>query len=374
VDGVARAAHPLTVRQIFTVPELGLRLVAGAAGLDRLVRRAHATELVDPGPYLRGQEIVLTAGVSLTGGAGPCEVFARAVDRALGSAIAYSAGDVRAVAPGELGTACDRLGLPLLEVPGRVRFTAWLTDHLAAVTAEEHRWHETGRLLDLVRSGLAATGSLHPELEARGMSSRLLLGAALPAATLGAHSAGGVLAGLVGDVALIVAASEKPVLALADGGPCGIGTPGPLDDLAASLSDALDALSLARRSGGTVRAADLATFPALLARLGRRQVAPFVDRIARPLASYDAEHGTWLTGTLRAFLESGGSVQVTARELREDGGTIRDRLALVAGITGRDPFAFEDRVALAVALRVWEPALPPVEERRCRPDSDLPWH
>lgn len=51
----------VTVRQLLAVPRFRLRLVAGEAGLDRPVRWAHSTELLDPGPYLRGHELVLTA-------------------------------------------------------------------------------------------------------------------------------------------------------------------------------------------------------------------------------------------------------------------------------------------------------------------------
>jgi DNA-binding PucR family transcriptional regulator len=165
-----------------------------------------------------------------------------------------------------------------------------------------------------------------------------------------------MIAGMVGDVALVVAAEEAPVLALAADGPCGIGGLGPLTGLASSLDEALAALDLARRRGGVVRSADLATFPALLGRLGPPQLAPFLDQIARPLASYDAAHGTRLVDTLRTFLGTGGSVSTASRELFLHTNTLRHRLARIQSVTGRDPFDFDDRVAFAVALWAWDRA------------------
>jgi hypothetical protein len=354
--GTSESPLRLTVRQLLAAPEFRLRVVAGAAGLDRPVRWAHSTELLDPGPYLRGHEIVLTVGASLTG-ADRCDAFARSVHASRGSAIGYGIGDVTSAVPPALGAACDRLELPLFEVPREVpfvSFTEWLAERLAAARDEEHERQETGRLLDLVRSGLASSEVVRGRLQRCGVDTGLMLGAALPAPVLADPQGGGVLAGVMGDVALVVAAGEEPVLALAADGPCGIGSLGPLAHLASSLAEGLAGLDLARRRGGVVRAADLATFPALLGRLGQRQLAPFLDQIARPLASYDAAHGTRLIGTLRTFLGTGGSVSTASRELFLHVNTLRHRLARIQSVTGRDPFDFDDRVAFAVALWAWD--------------------
>ncbi|MFD0855894.1 PucR family transcriptional regulator, partial [Actinomadura adrarensis] len=102
--------------------------------------------------------------------------------------------------------------------------------------------------------------------------------------------------------------------------------------------------------GGIVRAADLATFQGLLGRLERHQITEVVDQIARPLAEYDAQHGTKLTETLQRFLETGGSVGATSRELYLHPNTLRHRLSRIEALTGRNPLEFEDRIALAVAM------------------------
>ncbi|MCW2919391.1 MAG: Transcriptional regulator, CdaR family [Actinomycetia bacterium] len=352
----------LTVRELLAEPCFRLQLVAGSAGLDLPVRWAHSTELLDPGPYLRGYEIVLTVGAALTD-PGRCRAFARSVRASRASAIGYGIADVTPDAPQALRKACDQLGLPLFEVPPEVpfvSFTEWLAERLAAVHDEEHDRAETGRLLELIRSELASPEAIRSHLEQAGLEVDLLVAAAVPALSIPARFTcpPGTLLGVAGDVALLVVPEEERAAALAagwDDAPCGIGSPGPFTHLPRSLTECLAGLDLARRRGGPVRAGDLATFPALLGRLSPRQIAPFVEQIARPLGSYDAAHGSRLIDTLRAFLDSGGSVSATSRALFLHPNTLRHRLTRIEAITGRNPLQFEDRVALAVAMWAWKP-------------------
>lgn len=52
------------VLQLGPVKQGGPRVVAGASGLDRMVRWVHVTELVDVGTILRGGELVLSTGIA----------------------------------------------------------------------------------------------------------------------------------------------------------------------------------------------------------------------------------------------------------------------------------------------------------------------
>jgi hypothetical protein len=236
-------------------------------------------------------------------------------------------------------------------------FTEWLAERLAAVRDEEHDRAEVGRLLELVRSELASPEAVRGHLRRAGLTGDLLVAAALPKASVPARFTppAGTLLGITGDAALLLVPDEERAAALAAGwdAPCGIGSPGPFTHLARSLTESLAGLDLARRRGGAVRAGDLATFPALLGRLSPRQITPFLEQIARPLASYDAAHGSRLVETLRAFLDAGGSVSTTSRVLFLHPNTLRHRLTRIEAITGRNPLRFEDRVALAVAMWAW---------------------
>ncbi|QKG25356.1 PucR family transcriptional regulator [Actinomadura verrucosospora] len=337
----------LTVRHLLEVPRFRLRLVAGAAGLDRPIRSAHSTELLDPSPYLRGHEVVLTAGASLRD-PDACAAFAAAVKAGRGGAIAYGVGDVCETVPEALARHCDRLGLPLVEVPAGVAFvgfTEWFAERLASTREEWDEREETGRLLRDVQEGLLPAEALRPQVEEAGLDPDMLVAVAMPAAEApDGADAPGVL-GLDDDVALVITGDEYAGTDVA-----GIGTPGPLGSLPRSLAEARAALEAARRTGGVVHAAGLATFRALLGRLEPHHLAPFAEQIARPLADYDEAHGGRLVETLRAFLDRGGAVGPTARALSLHPSTLRHRLSRIEALTGRDPLDFEDRAALAIAV------------------------
>lgn len=143
----------VTVRDLLTAPDLGLRLLAGDAGIDAVVRWAHPTELVDPRPYLQGGELVLTVGSSRAEDPAQWPVFVDRLLEAGACAVGYGVGDVTEQVPVELVGACRERGIPLLEVPSAVPFQA-ITELLAdrraeARTAVERQVHQlSGQLLD----------------------------------------------------------------------------------------------------------------------------------------------------------------------------------------------------------------------------------
>ncbi|MFE2328937.1 PucR family transcriptional regulator [Streptomyces sp. NPDC059385] len=127
--------EPVRLAALLGTEELGLRLLAGGGGgpggiaaVD--VHGVHASEMADPSPYLLGGELLLTAGTDLAGLAGArvagvdaAEYVERLV-RAGAAALGFGVTPVHEVVPQALLDACDRYGLPLLEVPPRTPFTA----------------------------------------------------------------------------------------------------------------------------------------------------------------------------------------------------------------------------------------------------------
>src|SRR4051812_1871373 len=91
--------------------ELGLTVLVGEDDLDRPVCWAHVSELVDPVPYLLGQELLLTAGVAL-----PDDLdayVAGLVGRGV-SALGFGVTPVHSAVPADLVDACRAHGLPLV--------------------------------------------------------------------------------------------------------------------------------------------------------------------------------------------------------------------------------------------------------------------
>ena len=104
-------------------PALGLRLLAGAAEMDREVAGAHTTDLDHPARYLLPGELVLTNGLwtEHVGGA----AWAAEVGTAGAAAIGFGLADHHPAVPPDLLAACQETGLLLLEVPEEL----WLPRH-----------------------------------------------------------------------------------------------------------------------------------------------------------------------------------------------------------------------------------------------------
>ncbi|MFJ4821659.1 PucR family transcriptional regulator [Streptomyces bacillaris] len=108
---------PVPLAALLAREELGLRRIAGPADADLLW--VHTSEMADPYPYLLGGELLLSAGVLLTD---PDRYVARLVE-AGAAALGFGVRPVHESVPEALVEACDRHGLPLLEVPPRTPFT-----------------------------------------------------------------------------------------------------------------------------------------------------------------------------------------------------------------------------------------------------------
>jgi purine catabolism regulatory family protein/PucR-like helix-turn-helix protein len=111
----------LTVRDM--VEETGVRVLAGADGLDRPVRWVHISEITDPTPWLSGGELLLTTGLGVVSGDGTGYVERLAAHGLAAVGVGTGVGGVEVVPP-EMAEAAERLGFPLFEVPYEVPFIA----------------------------------------------------------------------------------------------------------------------------------------------------------------------------------------------------------------------------------------------------------
>jgi purine catabolism regulatory family protein/PucR-like helix-turn-helix protein/diguanylate cyclase with GGDEF domain len=109
------------VSDLLNVPGLGLRLLTGAAGTDRAIRRVFTTDLPDPSRYLTPGVLVLT-GLIWCRGPGDADRFVSALGRA--GVAALGAGEALGAVPAEVIQACARHGIPLLAVPPETSFAA----------------------------------------------------------------------------------------------------------------------------------------------------------------------------------------------------------------------------------------------------------
>src|SRR5690606_5530804 len=129
----------MRLRSLLAIPRLRLEVVTGEDDLDRAIRWVVTTDLLDPGRYLRGRELVLTGLVWRTRPA-DSETFVRALAEAGVSGLAAWDLALGAI-PADLVEACRRHRLPLFKVPEDVAF--------ATVTEEVVRQLSADRAADL---------------------------------------------------------------------------------------------------------------------------------------------------------------------------------------------------------------------------------
>src|SRR5262249_30536548 len=138
------AGDPLRVRDLLSMPGLGLRLLTDVSGVDRVIEHVYTTDLPDPGRYLTPGDLVLT-GMIWCREPGDADRFVRALAQA--GAGVLGAGEALGEVPPELIQACRRHGITLLAVPAETSF--------ATVTEEVGSRLTKDRAAAMTRAGAA---------------------------------------------------------------------------------------------------------------------------------------------------------------------------------------------------------------------------
>ncbi len=129
---------PLTIAQVVALPGLGLALRTDSGDHSRPVRWVATSELTDPGPWLDGDELLLTTGMRLTDDPAACEAYVAALGSGGVSAIGFGVGLSFETIPEALLTAAERAALPVIEVPTPTPFVAVSKAVSRALAAEEY--------------------------------------------------------------------------------------------------------------------------------------------------------------------------------------------------------------------------------------------
>ncbi|MEU0386381.1 PucR family transcriptional regulator [Streptomyces chartreusis] len=125
-DPAVPPTPPVPLTALLAREDLALRQVAGPSAEGVVVHWVHTSEMADPYPYLLGGELLLTAGVHIPEAAGSGTYFDDYVSRIVaagGAALGFGVAPVHDTVPRALVAACERHGLPLLEVPEQTTFS-----------------------------------------------------------------------------------------------------------------------------------------------------------------------------------------------------------------------------------------------------------
>jgi purine catabolism regulator len=114
----------ITVQDILEIPDLNLKLLAGAKSVSNPVRWVHIAEVPDPTKWLKGGELLLTTGYGMTGSAEKqVEMIKRLIDHNL-SGLGIGTGFSFDKVPEAVIRVAEEYNFPLFEVPYHVPFIA----------------------------------------------------------------------------------------------------------------------------------------------------------------------------------------------------------------------------------------------------------
>ena len=355
----------LTVRELARYPSLNATVAVGGLGLDRPVRWAHSTELLDPRPYLHGGELVLTVGSGLTDPE-RCGAFVHALTECRVAALGLGIGDVHAEPPAALKADCEAAGIPLLLLPPTTPFieiTELLAEHRIRLASDRSRRATTGRLAEAVLRRQATSDLLTEDVRSAGLDPRSLVASLWSKRldeplrqrlTTGSH-----LLGDLPDALLLLSNDAEEVERAATS--LGVATVCSgrfdLEDLAEELDGLLEGWNrreeLHQAAGEPPlhpHARRRSHFTYLVNSLPQESLEPLLADLVDPLVGHDDTSGSHLVQSLEVFLQHDGSVQAAARTMHLHPNSLRHRLTRIYELTGRNPLLFRDQVDFAIAL------------------------
>jgi purine catabolism regulator len=368
----------LTVESLLA--ELDLTLATGEEHAQANVRWVHSTELLDPTPWLRGGELLLTTGLQLQGAKFQREFVERLAEHEI-AGLGFGTGFVHRKVPAAILNTARKRGFPLFEVPYELPFIAVTERVFAQLLNERYELLQRNMAGDVLAEAL--TGRLYPdELQSRlrpfgiGESAAVLAFAlrepGTAASTLeaileraGAHSLVALRNGLLCAVVDCNGESADPIelagrVRAELNGRFGevraaASRPAPTHNLRRSFHEARCALEAVRLSNGSAPEVasykDLGAFQLLLSLQDDDALASYCQSVLGPVENDEGEYGDELLRSLDVFIEQNGHWERAAQALYCHRHTLRYRIKRVEALTGRDFSHARDRIEFWLALR-----------------------
>jgi purine catabolism regulator len=373
----------LTVESL--IGELGLELVSGEESAQAHVRWVHSSELIDPTPWLKGGELLLSTGMQLDGPKAQRELIERLADHHI-AGLGFGTGFAHKRLPAALVTAARKREFPLFEVPYELPFIAITERAFARLLDERYELLQRNMAGDVLSEVL--TGHLYPEdLQARlrpfGIGEQV---AVLAFALAEASSAATVVEAILQRerVASLVAIRGGLLCAVIDPGATSASgsSPTPVElarklraelvarygevRAAASRATATHSLRMAfhearcaleavrLRNGSAPEVAsyvDLGAFQLLLSLQDDDALNSYCRTVLGPIEQGEGEYGEELVRSLDVFIEHNGHWEKAANALYCHRHTLRYRIRRIEQLTGRDFSRARDRIEFWLALR-----------------------
>ncbi len=372
----------LTVESL--IAELGLTLVCGQESAQAHVRWVHSTELLDPTPWLKGGELLLTMGIQLTGPKAQRELIATLADHEI-AGLGFGTGFTHKKLPTALLSAARKREFPLFEVPYELPFIAITERAFAQLLDERYEMLQRNMVGDVLAEAL--TAHLYPEeLQARLRPFGIGEQVAVLAFKLPDPSAAAALLERIlerEEVHNLVAIRAGLLCAVIDADGQGKGDPpNPIElarklraelgerfgevraaasrpaathSLRLSFHEARCALEAVRLQNGDAPEVasyrDLGAFQLLLSLQDDDALISYCRGVLGPVEQGEGEYGDELLRSLDVFIEHNGHWEKAAGALYCHRHTLRYRIRRVEQLTGRDFSQARDRIEFWLALR-----------------------
>jgi DNA-binding PucR family transcriptional regulator len=366
----------LTVESL--IAELGLELASGQEAAGTHVRWVHSTELLDPTPWLKGGELLLTTGIQLDSPKAQREFVARLADHEI-AGLGLGTGLTHKRLPAALVTAARKRSFPLFEVPYSLPFIAITERAFTQLVNERYEMLQRSMAGDVLAEAL--TGHLYPEdVQARlrpfGIGEQVAVlafvppdptaAAALLERILAREKVPSLVALRAGLLCAVVNADGIEPVELARAirvelsGRFGdvraaASRAGATHSLRLSFHEARCALEAVRlRNGDAPEVAsyrDLGSFQLLLSLQDDEALSSYCRGVLEPIEQAEGDYGEELVRSLDVFIEHNGHWEKAANALYCHRHTLRYRIRRVEQLTGRDFSSARDRIEFWLALR-----------------------
>jgi len=360
------------------IAELGLELASGEDAARAHVRWVHSTELIDPTPWLKGGELLLTTGMQLSGPKLQRELIDRLADHDI-AGLGFGTGFTHKRLPAALVKAAQRRSFPLFEIPYELPFIAITERAFAQLVNERYEMLERSMAGDVLADALsgqlypedlqarlrpfgiggesavlafsppeasAAAGSLERILARERVSSLVAVRAGLLCAVVDARGvdpaklAGAIRAELADSFGEVRAAASRVAAT---------------HSLRLSFHEARCALEAVRMQNGNAPEVatyrDLGAFQLLLTLQDDDALLSYCRNVLGPVEKGEGGYGDELLRSLDVFIESNGHWEKAASALFCHRHTLRYRIRRVEQLTGRDFSNARDRIEFWLALR-----------------------
>lgn len=396
----------ISCRDVTSVRSLSkLKLVAGKAGLDRVVRWVHFIDLPDVLPWVQGGELLIITGIGLNGNIGKlAEIVRGAVEKNLAGLIVNIGPYIEQIPPDVVSLA-EELAFPVFELPWEVRLVEVTQDICGYIVKKQTEEKAVSDLLEHVLfSSLDAPEVLVQRASCYGIDLNKPQQVAVVRAT---NLAALVQARKIKDEKALVAVKVKfervvkevlassgakalslqqmdtVILLLQQGRAAGdqrratsmlerviaelgrklpgldvvIGVGGVSGDLRTARQSYVQANRALKIAGGNRSSRRIHCYEELgiyklLFEIDSSKLADYHREVIDPLYAYDGDHQMELVTSLLVYFEENRNVAKAAQRLFVHRNTLDYRLKKVEEITGRKLDDLYDRLALQLGLVV----------------------